>query len=282
MEISGTGTSVSASALYLGFAPYKTENSSLTVKEGGTLTLSGVAFIGGDNTTKHSEDAKTKTTTLTIDGGAVKIAGAVKVGGLSNDQPVGTTVLNITGSSNDTVPMSVGSLAVENGATVNFFLSGFKVSNEGAATASAIVSSGDARVSGAVTVDTTDYSPAGAVNWLGSPSFSLINASSVTWSPSSVTVSGPWKVDVDETLGDVELTLDSNQCASVDFSTGKFVESALGDSGWVLLTGDANSINSARLIYSGGTQQEASLLADYITDNSATGISAFVWGTILK
>ena len=178
--------------------------------------------------------------------------------------------------------MSVGSLAVENGATINYFLSGFKVSNEGVATASAIISSGDARVSGAVTVDTTDYSPAGAVNWLGSPSFSLINASSVTWSPSSVTVSGPWKVDVDATLGDVELTLDSNQCASVDFSTGKFVESALGDSGWVLLTGDANSINSARLIYSGGTQQEASLLADYITDNSATGISAFVSGDYIE
>lgn len=207
-----------------------------------TYTMSGGTLkIGNNFRIGFNYDA-----VANISGGSITVNGQL---GLA-ERSTGTGTLNLYGSKST---WKVGSLNWTASGTANLYAGALEINADGTGTSaiSNIVVTGNASVASKIRIDTTNYTYNGAGFLDDLPARTLISAGgTLTWNPASLTTVGTWKAA--QNGNNIELTLDESAIASAVITSGSGIaEGVLGESGWIKLSGDANSSYNLLMHYTG-------------------------------
>lgn len=215
-----------------------------------------------------------------ISGGDITVGGALRTAVIPVNGTSKYGTLNILGSEST---WKVGALHFQSGGTVNLTAGALTEKADGtfAAPVSCINVTGNATVEGKITLDTTPYTYNGAA-FINSIPTTLISAGgTLTWTPASIETKGVWKFAPNGNK--LELSLDESLVAAANVASGSGVaEGVLGESGWVKISGNADSDYTLQLHYGGeGSGDDLALwltnqLADANSGVSVKNLGEFI------
>ncbi|MBR0190788.1 MAG: PEP-CTERM sorting domain-containing protein [Thermoguttaceae bacterium] len=256
LNLTGNGT---IDTLWLSLGQFGNNNAgakSTFNMDGGTLLVGNNMRIGIDNAA-----------TANISGGSITVNGAIQLP-MSNNRD---SVLNLIGSG---ATIKAGSSTFHPSATINV-TAGDLCDADGNLIApfSTIQNTGAASMKSNLNIDMSNYKCDGI--YIGDEiNAVLLTSTGLTYSPASVSVTGPWTIDTSN--NQITLSLDTTQTGTAAVTSDiNFANGNLGQSGWINVSGNPNEEYSLSINYAGVDDDEA--FQNWVETNllgNASGVTA--------